>query len=90
MSVFKPESLWCHPLGRVTRVRRQREQRTISPCARLLKCLPALQHDPNRPEVVLKVDADDEGVGGDGAADALRYLVATKLQTVGERKLTGF
>ncbi len=32
-----------------------------------------LQHDPNRPEDVLKVDADEDGVGGDEAADALRY-----------------
>jgi hypothetical protein len=27
-------------------------------CARLVECLPSLQHDPNRPEDVLKVDAD--------------------------------
>jgi hypothetical protein len=25
-------------------------------CARLIECLPSLQHDPNRPEDVLKVD----------------------------------
>jgi hypothetical protein len=31
----------------------------------------------NRPEHVLKVDADDAGAGGDDAADALRYLVAS-------------
>lgn len=49
-----------------------------------------LQHDPNPPEDVLKVDADprqtpsglrcgQEGVDGDDAADANRYLlVATK------------
>ena len=37
-----------------------------------LQCLPALQHDPNRPEDVLKVDADEDGVGGDDTADALR------------------
>jgi phage terminase large subunit len=58
-------------------------------CARLLDCLPAMQHDPNRPEDVLKVDADDEGVGGDDAADALRYLIATKSNKVYVRKLTG-
>ena len=29
-------------------------------CARLIECLPSLQHDPNRPEVVLKVDADSQ------------------------------
>ena len=46
-------------------------------------------HDPNRPEDVLKVDADEEGVGGDDAADALRYLIATKPREVIQRKLTG-
>ena len=59
-------------------------------CGRLIETLPSLQHDPNRPEDVLKVDADDEGVGGDDAADALRYLVATKARTVTQRKLRGF
>jgi len=58
-------------------------------CARLLECLPSLQHDPNRPEDVLKVDADEDGVGGDDAADCLRYLVATKSRTVTQRKLKG-
>jgi len=51
--------------------------------------LPVLQHDPNRPEDVLKVDADEDGVGGDDAADCLRYLVATKSRTVTQRKLRG-
>ena len=51
-------------------------------CARLLDTLPALQHDPSRPEDVLKVDADEEGHGGDDTADALRYLLATKPQTI--------
>ncbi len=58
-------------------------------CGRLVETLPALQHDPNRPEDVLKVDADEDGVGGDDAADALRYLVATKARTVSQRKLRG-
>ena len=58
-------------------------------CARLAETLPAMQHDPNRPEDVLKVDADEDGVGGDDAADALRYLVATKSRTVAQRKLRG-
>jgi len=58
-------------------------------CGRLIETLPALQHDPNRPEDVLKVDADDDGVGGDDAADALRYLVATKARSVVTRKLRG-
>ena len=58
-------------------------------CARLLESLPTLQHDPNRPEDVLKVDADEDGVGGDDAADAFRYLVATKTRSVVQRKLRG-
>ena len=58
-------------------------------CGRLAETLPALQHDPNRPENVLKVDADEDGVGGDDAADALRYLVATKPRTITVRKLRG-
>ncbi len=58
-------------------------------CGRLLECLPTLQHDPNRPEDVLKVDADEDGVGGDDAGDALRYLVATKAREVRQRKLGG-
>ena len=51
----------------------------ISPlCARLIDCLPALEHDPHRPEDVLKWDTDDDGNGGDDAFDALRYgLMAT-------------
>jgi hypothetical protein len=58
-------------------------------CARLIETLPALQHDPNRPEDILKVDADEDGNGGDDAADALRYLVATKARTIVQRKLRG-
>jgi hypothetical protein len=58
-------------------------------CARLIECLPALQHDPNRPEDVLKVDADEDGIGGDDPADGLRYLVATKSRTITQRKLRG-
>jgi hypothetical protein len=60
-----------------------------SRCARLIETLPILQHDPNRPEDVLKVDADEDGVGGDDAADTLRYLVATKSRAVTQRKLRG-
>jgi hypothetical protein len=48
-----------------------------------------LQHERNRPEDVLKIDADEEGVGGDDAADALRYVMATKAREVKARKLTG-
>jgi hypothetical protein len=58
-------------------------------CGRLIETLPNLQHDPNRPEDVLKVDADEDGVGGDDAADALRYLMGTKPRTITQRKLRG-
>ena len=47
-------------------------------CTRLINTLGELVHDPGNPDDVLKVDADENGVGGDDAADALRYLVATK------------
>jgi hypothetical protein len=47
-------------------------------------------NDPNRPEDVLKVDADEEGVGGDDAADCLRYLVGTKEREIRVAKLRGF
>lgn len=42
-------------------------------CARLIECLPTLEHDPHRPEDVLKVDADDDGIGGDDSYDGARY-----------------
>ena len=49
---------------------------TISPlCARLAECIPTLEHDPHRPEDVLKVDVDDDGLGGDDPYDAARYGV---------------
>lgn len=42
-------------------------------CRRLIENIPTLQHDPNRPEDVLKVDIDDDGNGGDDPYDACRY-----------------
>ncbi|MEI8290247.1 MAG: hypothetical protein WCH99_12320 [Verrucomicrobiota bacterium] len=59
-------------------------------CKRLVESLPSLQHDPNRPEDVLKVDTDEEGVGGDDAADCLRYLVATKTRSGRIVRIRGF
>ena len=44
-------------------------------CLRLLETLPILEHDPNRPEDVKKVDTDENGTGGDDAGDCLRYGV---------------
>jgi hypothetical protein len=58
-------------------------------CARLVECLPSLQHDPNRPEDVLRIDADEDGIGGDDAVDYFRYLVATKSRAISQRKLRG-
>ena len=48
-----------------------------------------MQHDSTYPEDVLKVDADEEDVGGDDAANVLRYLVATKSRTLVQRRLRG-
>jgi hypothetical protein len=62
----------------------------VSRCGRLIETLPARQHDPNRPEDVPKVDADEDGVGGDDCADCLRYMVATKVPTFVRRRLTGW
>lgn len=42
-------------------------------CVRLIENIPSLQHDPHRPEDVLKADIDDEGNGGDDPYDACRY-----------------
>jgi hypothetical protein len=58
-------------------------------CARLIETFPALQHDPHRPEELLKADMGGGGNGGDDAANALRYLVATKSRAVPQRKLSG-
>jgi hypothetical protein len=44
-----------------------------STCPKLLDCIPSLQHDPHRAEDVLKVDCDDDGLGGDDPYDAFRY-----------------
>jgi phage terminase large subunit len=48
-------------------------------CVKLIECIPALQHNPNKPEDVLKWDIDDEGMGGDDSGDALRYGLMARL-----------
>ena len=53
-------------------------------CAQLIECVPAMQHDPRRPEDVLKADADEEGLGGDDAYDSLRYGLM-ELENLGAR-----
>lgn len=47
-------------------------------CVRLIEQLPIMQHDPNRPDDVLKVDIDEDGGGGDDCYDACRYGVMAK------------
>ena len=49
-----------------------------SRCTRLIDCLPSLQHDPHRPEDVLKIDVDENGNGGDDPYDTLRYGLMTR------------
>lgn len=47
---------------------------TIHPrCVGLIETLPVMEHNPRRPEDVLKVDCDEEGNGGDDCYDAFRY-----------------
>lgn len=58
-------------------------------CKRLLECLPYLQHDPDRPGDLLKSNIGEDGAGGDDAADALRYMVATKSNTGRQIRLVG-
>lgn len=47
-------------------------------CTRLIACIPEMQTDPKRPEDVLKVDADQDGNGGDDPYDAARYGLMVK------------
>lgn len=42
-------------------------------CPRLIECIPEMVHNPNHPEDVLKVDTDEDGVGGDDPYDAVGY-----------------
>ena len=57
-------------------------------CERLIEGIPALQHNPNKPEDVLKWDVDDEGSGGDDAADAWRYGVMARFKEADEPRLS--
>jgi hypothetical protein len=41
------------------------------------------------PADVLKTNPNDEGLGGDADADALRYLPATRRRTIAQCKLRG-
>lgn len=65
-------------------------------CGRLIECLPSLEHDPHRPEDVLKIDTDEDGAGGDDAYDSARYglmvraLPAGAVVTAGVNPLAGW
>jgi len=63
--------------------------RIHSRCARLLNEIPAMQHDPDRPEDILKTDVTEDGEGGDDSCDALRYALMRKFQPVTMQKLSG-
>ena len=59
-----------------------REKNPIAPtieisvkCNALISAIPNLQHDPHRPEDVLKTNADEDGNGGDDEYDTVRYGV---------------
>lgn len=45
----------------------------FSRCQRLIECIPSMEHDPHRPEDVLKVDTDNDGNGGDDPYDGFGY-----------------
>lgn len=53
-------------------------------CPRLIETIPLLEHDPARPEDVLKVDVDQDGRGGDDPYDSARY----GLMAEGRKKMT--
>lgn len=46
-------------------------------CVNLIEQIPAMLHDPNRPEDVDKVDIDEDGFGGDDYYDSGRYGIMT-------------
>lgn len=61
----------------------------LNRCRILAEQIPEMQHDPHRPEDVLKVDMDEEGIGGDDAYDALRYLIMTGGRQAHQTKVRG-
>lgn len=48
-------------------------------CARLIEALAEMQHDPHRPEDVLKMNCDDDGLGGDDFFDSFRYGIMARI-----------
>lgn len=49
-------------------------------CMDVFNCVASMQFDASRPEDVLKVDADQDGLGGDDLFDAFRYGVMSRLR----------
>jgi hypothetical protein len=45
---------------------------------KVFECLESLVGDPDKPEDILKVDADENGEGGDDAYDMVRYGLASR------------
>lgn len=66
---------WAHMLKLLGDVERDIPPQwyIFSTCPNLIEKLPVLEHDPHRPEDVLKVDVDEEGHGGDDEGDCVRY-----------------
>lgn len=50
----------------------------FSTCERLIDTIPAMVHNPNNMDDMLKVDVDEDGSGGDDLADSLRYGLMAK------------
>lgn len=51
-------------------------------CARTIATIPAMVHDPRRPEDVLKIDAQADGSGGDDSYDETRYALMDAQPTI--------
>jgi len=60
--------------------------KAFTTCPRTIATIPAMAHDPRRPEDVLKVDSDADGNGGDDPYDCLRYgcMVAPRRTVSGD------
>lgn len=56
-------------------------------CKYLIECIPALQHNPNRPEDVLKWDVDEDGNGGDDPGDGVRYGLMARVMKSEQGKM---
>lgn len=46
----------------------------------VFECVASMQYDDKKPEDVLKIDANDQGIGGDDLYDAFRYGLVTWLR----------